>query len=174
MGRACAKEFLRTYPNGAQIAFLENPLANSVVSQMKGLDEVLNGTNVKVVARKSVTRYEQVLGTTEDIMQAYPDLDAFWGLNDDVGLIMLGAIQSAGLQDRIRVFTIGGSPQAKKSIASGGIWSAVVQLYRNVGKTAAEVAYKVLAGEKVDSVYYVDSFVINRDNIKNFDVDKWE
>jgi ribose transport system substrate-binding protein len=173
-GRNCAKEMLRTYPNGAKIAIQENPLADSVLSRVQGLEEGLAGTNVKIVTRKNLTRYEQVLGTAEDMIQAFPDLDAFWGLNDDVGLIMLGAVQSAGLQNQIKIFTVGGTPPAKKSIAVGGLWSTVVQLDRNMAQTSVDVAYKVLAGEKVDPVYRIGTFIINRDNIKSYDVDKWE
>jgi ribose transport system substrate-binding protein len=78
------------------------------------------------------------------------------------------------LKDRIKIFTVGGTPPGKKSVANGGLWSTVVQLDRKMGETAVEVAYKVLAGEKVDPVYRVGTFIINRDNIKDFDVDKWE
>jgi ribose transport system substrate-binding protein len=173
-GRLTGLEMVRIYPNGARVALIENPLAESVVSRVQGFEEGIKGSNVQIVDRKGITRYEQVLGTAEDMIQAHPDLNAFWALNDPVALIVLGAVQSAGLQKQINIFAVDGSPEGKKSISQGGIYGSAVQSNKNMAAKTVEVAYKVLAGEKVDPVYLVETYLATPDNIKDYNIDEWE
>ena len=43
-----------------------------------------------------------------------------------------------------------------------------------IGKVTIETAYKVLAGETFDDKIYIDSFIINADNISEYSLDGWQ
>jgi ribose transport system substrate-binding protein len=173
-GVLTGKEIIRLYPNGAQICLLENPLAESVVSRVKGLEDSIKDSKSVIIDRKAVTRMEQVLPFTEDMLQAHPNMDVFWSLNSDIALIIEGVLTSAGTADHVKVLSVGGGPAEKKNIAAGGVWATAAQSPITVGTKAAEIAYKVLAGERVDPEYPCDLKWITQENISNFNTNIWE
>ncbi|MDF2611189.1 MAG: rbsB1 [Lachnospiraceae bacterium] len=172
-GKQCGEELVKLYPDGAKICIIENPLAESVVQRVQGLEEAIKGTNVEIVGRKSIATMDVVLSTAEDLLQANPDVDAFWGLNDDVSLIIQGAVESADLTDQIKVFSVDGSPSGKKSVADGGLYATAAQSPSQIGLLAVDCAYKLLAGESIESTYSVDTQLVNTDNIADFDTANW-
>jgi ribose transport system substrate-binding protein len=173
-GELDGKEIVRLYPNGAKIALLENPAMESVRSRVAGLEAGIKGSKSTIIARKALGSYDQVISATEDMIQAYPEIDVFWSLNDPAALMMLGAVESAGIAGKVRVFSIDGAPSGKKSIADGGLYATAAQSPRTMGKTMVDVAYKLLAGEKVEPVISIDTFLITRENIKQYSADQWE
>jgi ribose transport system substrate-binding protein len=173
-GELCGEEIKRLYPNGAKICILENLLAESIIQRVNGLEQALKGSKSTIVARKGLTNYDQVLPTVEDMLQAHPDVDVFWGLNDPVALIMQGVIESAGVTGKIKVVSIDGAPSGKSSIASGGLHSTAAQSPATLGTIAVEVAYKLLAGEKINPSYSVDTFLITKDNVNKYPLDSWQ
>jgi ribose transport system substrate-binding protein len=173
-GELCGKEIIRLYPGGARVCILENPLAESVVERVKGLEQALGGSRSTIVDRKAITSYDMVLPAVEDMLQAHPDVDVFWGLNDPVALIMQGVVESAGVVGKVRVLSVDGAPSGKSSIAGGGMHSTAAQSPATLGTMGVELAYKLLAGEKLDPSYAVDTFLITKDNVNNYPLDSWQ
>jgi ribose transport system substrate-binding protein len=174
-GELCGQEIMRLFPNGANICVLEYPVSEAATSRLAGLESVIKGSKSVIVGRKAVvTGYDEVLPFTEDMLQAHPDVNAFWALNDPVGLIMVGVLESAGLSDKVKVVAVDGSPAGKQSIAANGLQATIAQSVLRMGSTAAELAYKILAGEKIEKNYSIDTILINRDNINQFDINGWQ
>jgi ribose transport system substrate-binding protein len=117
---------------------------------------------------------DKTLSQIEDFILAYPDLSCFFGLNDQVALMMVGSVDAAGFGDKIKVYGVDGSPAGKASIAAGGLAGTAAQSFKRMGNTAAELAYKVLAGEKLEPLYSIDTIMITRDNIGEFALDVFE
>lgn len=172
-GKLCGEEMVKLYPNGAKLCIIENPLAESVVQRVKGLQDAINGSNIKLVDRKSISSMDKVLSSAEDLLQAHPDVNIFWGLNDDVSLIVQGAVESAGIAKQVKVFSVDGSPSGKKSIAKGGVYLTAAQSPVSIGKKGAECAYDILAGKTVEKTYSIDTSIVNADNVKTVGSDNW-
>lgn len=172
-GKQCGEEIVKLYPNGANICVIENPLAESVVQRVQGLEEAIKGTNCKIIDRKSISSMDAVLGTAEDLLTANSDVNVFWGLNDDVSLIILGAIQSAGRADQIKVMSVDGSPSGKTSVKDGGLYATAAQSPVSLGKKAVECAYTLLDGGKVDAEYSLDTTLVTPDNVNDMSPDSW-
>lgn len=172
-GKLCGEEMVKLYPQGAKLCIIENPLAESVVQRVKGLQDAIEGSSIKLVDRKSISTMDKVLPSAEDLLQAHPDVNIFWGLNDDVSLIIQGAVESAGIADQVKVFSVDGSPSAKKSIAKGGVYLTAAQSPVSIGKKGAECAYDVLAGKTVEKAYSIDTSIVNTENVKTVDIDNW-
>ena len=83
-GKQDGEEIVKLYPDGCNIAILENPLAESVVQRVNGLESALEGTNCKIIDRKTFAAPDKILPTAEDILTAESDLQVFWGLNDQI------------------------------------------------------------------------------------------
>jgi len=145
-GRQCGESIVERYPDGCNICLIDNPLADSVVERVAGLEEAIDGTECKIIDRKSYSTMDAVLGDVEDLLQANSDIDVLWGLNDDFGLIMLGAVESAGLQDEIDVYSVDGSPSGKTSVQNGGMYATAAQSPVGIADKAIECAYTLLEG----------------------------
>lgn len=172
-GRQCGEEIVKLYPDGANICVIENALAESVVQRVQGLEEAIAGTNSKIVDRKSISTMDAVLGTAEDILTANDDIDVFWGLNDDVSLIILGAVESAGRAGQIKVMSVDGSPSGKTSVKDGGLYATAAQSPVSIGEKAVECAYTLLSGGSVDAEYSLDTTLVTPENVAQMKPDQW-
>lgn len=172
-GRQCGEEIVRMFPDGCNICIIENPLAESVVQRVQGLEEAIEGTNCTIVDRKSISTMDAVLSTAEDMLTANPDIDVFWGLNDDVSLIILGAVESAGRADEIKVMSVDGSPSGKTSVAEGGLYATAAQSPVSLGQKAVECAYTLLEGGTVEEEYALDTTLVTPENVNDMQPDQW-
>lgn len=172
-GAINGQQMLAAFPDGAKVALIDNPLAESVVSRLAGLQDTLAGTNIEIIGISHYSTTDKILPTFEDFLQTYPDLDILWGLNDDVGLIAQGVVESAGLTDQIKVFTVDGSPSCKQSIAKGGVYATAAQSPTAIGEKAVELAYEVLAGNPVEKTYSIETVSITAENIADYDLTAW-
>lgn len=174
-GFQCGQEMVRVAPpEGASLVLIESQTAESVVSRVKGIERAIAGTNVKIIDRKSLTTgMDQVLSLAEDLMTANTKIDYMWGANDNVALVILGAVEGAGRQNEIRVFGVDGAPAGKISVSKGGLWATAAQSPVAISQKAVECAYKLLNGETVEKTYSIDTKLINRDNVNENDPENW-
>lgn len=172
-GRQCGEEIVKLFPDGCNICVIENPLAESVVQRVQGLEEAIEGTNCTIVDRKSISTMDAVLGTAEDMLSANAAIDVFWGLNDDVSLIIQGAVESAGRTSEIKVMSVDGSPSGKTSVEQGGLYATAAQSPVSIGEKAVECAYTILEGGTVDAEYSLPTTLVTPDNVKDMDPGNW-
>ncbi len=172
-GNLCGEEMVKLYPDGAKLCIIENPLAESVVQRVKGLEDAIKGSKIELVDRKSISSMDKVLPSAEDLLQAHPDVNIFWGLNDDVSLVIQGAVESAGIAKQVKVFSVDGSPSSKKSIAKGGVYLTAAQSPVSIGKKGAECAFEVLSGKEIEKTYSIDTSIVTADNVKTVGEDNW-
>lgn len=172
-GRQCGEAIVELYPDGAKIALIDNPLAESVVDRVKGLTEAIEGTNCEIVDQLSYGTMDQVLNQVEDILTRNEDLDVLWGLNDEFGMIMLGAVESAGKADQIKVLAVDGSPSGKISVSEGGLYATAAQSPRSLSLQAAECAYTLLDGGEIEPEYTLPTTLVTQENCDEMVVDEW-
>lgn len=172
-GKLCGEKMVEMYPDGAKLCIIENPLAESVVQRVKGLEDAISGSKIQLIDRKSINSMDKVLSTAEDLLQAHPDVNIFWGLNDDVSLIVQGALESAGMTQQVKVFSVDGSPSGKKSILNGGLYATAAQSPVSIGEKGAQCAYQILAGQTVEKTYSIDTTLVTPDNIQAVGADNW-
>lgn len=172
-GRQCGEEIVKLFPDGCNICVIENPLAESVVQRVQGLEEAIEGTECKIIDRKSISTMDAVLGNAEDILTANDKIDVFWGLNDDVSLIIQGAVESAGRADEIKVMSVDGSPSGKTSVKDGGLYATSAQSPVSLGEKAVECAYTLLEGGEIETEYSVDTTLVTPENVEEMDPEQW-
>ncbi|WP_411676451.1 sugar ABC transporter substrate-binding protein [Caproicibacter sp.] len=173
-GQLCGEEIKKLYPEGAKICLIDNPLAQSVVQRVSGLEDALKGSKSTIVGRKSYTSMNAALGDMEDLLQAHPDTNVFWGLNDDFGLMAVGVVKSANLQDQVKVLCVDGSPAGKKSVAAGDLFGSAAQSPVSIGNKAVECALTLLDGGKLEKSYAIDTQLVTKDNVEQAGTDSWK
>ncbi|MGD9139590.1 MAG: sugar ABC transporter substrate-binding protein, partial [Desulfobacterales bacterium] len=116
---------------------------------------------------------EIAFNVTTNLMLAHPDVDAFFGHNDDntVGaeraLKAMGKLSKVGEKGHIYIVGIDGIKQALDSIRKGYIDCTISQEPVMMGEKSVEFAVQYLNGEKVTKHYYTPFTAITKENIDN-------
>src|SRR5437762_2706521 len=87
--------------------------------------------------------------TAQDILQAHPDLDAIFAINDPSALGAIAAIEKAGKTGKIKVIGFDGQPEAKKAVKDGKMYATVLQHPRQIASATIEAIDKYMSGEQV-------------------------
>jgi ribose transport system substrate-binding protein len=173
VGEAVAKKF----PNGGKIAILDAPYAAACVQRVDGFMKGLgaSASKFKVVAQQNGKGdIGESLPVAESILQANPDLVAFFCINDPSALGALSAVKSAKLTDKVSIYGVDGSPDAKASIKEGGLAATGAQSPINIGVECVKAANKILNGETVEKEIKVPTFLIDASNVDKYGVTGWQ
>jgi len=117
--------------------------------------------------------WERAMGMTtmENILQAQQDLDIAWGLNDNMALGALQAVEAAGLADKIMVIGYNADKEAKQAVKEGRLQATVAQQPAKIAETIVEeIAVKLMNGERdaIEPVIYIPVMLVTSENIDQF------
>ena len=95
--------------------------------------------------------------------------------NDPTALGALVAANSVGATNLI-IYGIDGSPEVKEEIAKDGsmIVATVAQSTDTIAQEAASVALQMMMDEKYQRVTYIDTYIITKENISEFNINTWQ
>lgn len=174
-GKVCGDDLVKRYPKGGKIVVLDSPTMNSINDRIAGFKAAIDGKGFTIVAEQDAKGDLQTsMKATEDILQAHSDIVAIMGGNDPTALGALAACKSAKL-DKILIYGVDGSPDAKKEISSGSqIVGTGAQSPIQIGVKSVVVAYQVLKGETFAKKVPVETFLINKDNVDKYGITGWQ
>lgn len=173
-GFVVGEDMKKHLPKGATVAILHSPLAQTCVERVEGFYKSA-GDYFKVVGEWEGKGDTAVSMTAaEDVLNGNLDLAAFFCINDPSAIGAVQAVESAGLTGKTLVWGIDGAPEAKHAIKAGRMMGTGAQSPMNIGKLAVEAAYKHLAGGKLEKNTVVPTFIINKENLDQFDIDGWQ
>ena len=178
-GYVCGKDMVERHPEGGNIVILDYPTAQSVVDRINGFNDAIkeSGVTFTVVAQQDAQGdLQKAMGIMDDILNRQFDggIIAAMGGNDPTALGIYASCLAAG-RTEIEIYGVDGSPDAKKAISEKGQFiGSGAQSPISIGKLSAEVAYKILNGEPFEFRTPVDTFMINQNNIGEYDVDGWQ
>jgi ribose transport system substrate-binding protein len=176
-GYLVGKDVTAKFPGGAKIAILDAPYAEACVQRVDGFMAALAEADAqyKIAAQQNGKGdIGESLPIAEAILQANPDLDVFFAINDPSALGALSAVMSAGLLHQVSVYGVDGAPEAKASIKEGGMTATGAQSPINIARQSVEVAYKILAGEEVEKEIKVPTFLIDASNVDEYGTEGWQ
>lgn len=168
-GVLCAQHLTKTLGiTKGNIVVLEHPTAKSAIERTDSfLKEIAKYPDLKVVAKQSSNgQLEISMPIMENIIQANPEITAVMALNDPTALGVIAALESAGKLKNVKaIYGVDGSADALKMIKAGKLTATAAQYPKEIGKIAAESAYKHLAGEKIPHEIKVPVQLITKDNL---------
>ena len=137
--------------NKGEVAIINYPTVQSVVSRIDGFKKALEGhPEVKIVAEQTGITRAEALAAAQNMLQANPDIDGIFGFGDDAALAAAVAVKSAGLQDKVKVIGFDGMQEARDAVDNDPIMVGVIRQYPDqMGKKAVETAVAVMKGETV-------------------------
>lgn len=158
-------EYLARLLNGqGRVAIIDHPEAASVQERVAGFEEALAAyPGIRIVQKvEGGGVRDKAMRAAQDLLEASPDLNAIFGINDDSALGALAAVESAGLQNKILIVGYDGTPEARKNILAGSALKAdTVQFPDRIGKKAIEIIAAYFRGESVPKVVPVAVGIID-------------
>ena len=172
-GYVCGLDLVEKCPDGGPIIVLDSPTMQSVVDRTDGFLAAIEGHGFEVVAQiDCMGNQEQGNLNGTDALTAHPDAVAIFGGNDPTALGAQAAAEAA--QSKALIYGVDGSPDIKALIAEGKVTGTGAQSPMTIGKTIAELYYKWKAGETIEARYPIETFMINSDNIAEYNNGGWQ
>ena len=174
-GVQCAQDMMAKM-DSARIVIMNHYNIKSTTLRVQGfLDTIEGHPQYEVVKEvKTTSELEVSMKMMKRILKTNLEFDVVLGGNDPTALGALAALQLNHVRNRVMIYGIDGSPDAKAMIHQGYLEGTSAQRPIEMGRTAAETAYEYLAGKKVDKNITVDVTLITRDNLSEFDIDGWQ
>ena len=172
-GYVCGLDLVEKVPEGGKIIVLDSPTMQSVVDRTDGFLEAIKDHGFEVVSQiDCMGNQEQGNLNGTDALTKDPDAVAIFGGNDPTALGAFAAAEAAG--SKALIYGVDGSPDIKALIAEGKVTGTGAQSPMTIGKTIAELYYKWLDGEELEDRYPIETFMINSDNIEEYNNGGWQ
>ena len=165
-GQLVGEQMAKDYPNGAKIAVLDFPENESCVDRVNGFLAGLGANKDKfdiVAQQDGKAALDVSLPLAEDIIQANPDLQAFFCINDPSALGAASAVKSANKKGTIGVYSIDASPAGKQALVDGDFTCVAAQVPIQISERSFKIAVDLLGGGSCENEYYLDSMLITKD-----------
>lgn len=174
-GVQCAEHLLKT-STGGKIALLKHSQARSSIDRIQGfLDKISANKNFEVVAEaECLGQLEVAMPAMEEMIRAHPEINIVMALNDPAAMGALAALQNENLSGNVKLYGVDGVPEVKEMIFSRRMTATAGQSPRQIGKLAADRAYKIFSGEHVEKIIKLPTRLLSAENISAAELDSWD
>lgn len=177
-GYICGEDLIAKCPEGGKIAILECPTQNSINDRITGFEEAIAKAEkgFEVVARADTTgEFERALEESEKMLMEHPDIVAIMCGNDQIAVGATTSVNVARAKE-VLIYGVDGSPDIKKELQKSDtqIAGTAAQSPIHIGQEAADIAERILTGQKFEKETYEEVFMINKDNVGMYGVDGWQ
>ncbi len=168
-GGRLAGEYLAKVMNGkGSVAVIGQPTVTSVLDRVQGFKEALSKfPEIKIVADVNGEGVrDKALQVAADILQAHPDLDGIFGINDDSALGALDAVQQFK-REHISIVGYDAIPAAVDAITKGTALKAdVVQFPKKIGESTIMKVKEYFSGAAVPKIVPVEVGIVDKDALQ--------
>ena len=153
-----------------QVAILDGIPVVPILERVRGFKAAMEEyPNMEIVdVQNGRQERDKAMSVVENMLQANPDLDSIFSVNDIGSLGALAAIQSSGLD--VTLYSVDGHPEAVEAILNGDIFKATsAQFPRDQVRIGLGMALaKYWSAEKVPAEVPVEVKLLNKDNASGF------
>ncbi len=155
-GKLAGEAMIEALGGKGKVAIIDHPEAESVILRTKGFEQVINEHNAKGAGKITIVaklpgggEKDKSFKAAEDILQAHPDLNGFFGINDPSALGAVAALEKAGKSGKVMIVGFDGNEEGKQAIKNGKIYADPVQSPTEIGKKTVDSIVKYMAGEEL-------------------------
>jgi ribose transport system substrate-binding protein len=165
-GGRLAGEYLAKFLGGkGTVGIINQPAITSVLDRVRGFTEAIGKfLDIKIVADVNGQGVrDRAMQAASDVLQAHPDIQGIFGINDDSAL---GALDAAQQFKKMNVAIIGydATPPAVDAITKGTQLKAdVIQYPKKIGSTTIQQIKAHFAGQQVPKIVPVDVGIVDKD-----------
>lgn len=173
-GVLCAEDMMERV-DSARIVVLDNPIQMSIDRRVQGFkDTIGKNENYQIVYEEvGAGEFEVSAEVMADFLSKDIEFDVVLGGNDPSALGALAALQQKHMEG-VLIYGIDGSPDFKSMLKLGSVTGTSVQSPKTIGRVAAETAYDYLAGLKVEEYISIEPYMLNQENLDDYEIDSWQ
>jgi ribose transport system substrate-binding protein len=167
IGRMAARYMIEQLGGKGKVALIGWPTITSTMDRETGFLEVLKeAPGIELVANQGAgMERSKSLEAAETILQAHPDVNAFFGVNESGAMGALGAVMARDNKD-IFIVGVDATPDLLDAIKNKTqITATIAQDPYLMGKTAVENAVKYIKGETVEKEIAVETSLVTNENV---------
>jgi ribose transport system substrate-binding protein len=176
-GRQAGELIKEALPQGGNImVFVGTMDALNAQERYRGLKEVLEGSNVKILdVRTDNTEFVRAKANAADTLVSYPDIAALVGLWSYNGPMILSAVKDAGKVGKVQIIAFDEEDETLNGIKEGAIYATVVQQPYKFGYESIQLMAKVIGGDRSGipetKQIFVPTLIIKKDKVDEFRAD---
>ncbi|MDD4699676.1 MAG: substrate-binding domain-containing protein [Oscillospiraceae bacterium] len=168
-GHLCAQALAKAIGGKGNVVEVTFSTTTTCFARQKGFEDEIkaNYPDIKILQSKDVEKatadYSQPIMV--DFLNAHPDIDGVFTINDPTARGAISAIKEAGKINHIKVVSVDGSEEGKGFIRAGEMVASAAQDPVGIGRTTVETAYKLIAGESVEANVIMPMIIIDASNV---------
>ena len=169
-------DYLLQNKESSKVVIMTHDAATSGRERVQGfLDTIEGHEGIEVVGKVPCEgQLEIAMPQMEKLIEQGKEFDSVFCLNDPSSLGAAAALESKGLLDKVDLYGIDASPDAKQLIYEGKMDASVAQFPSRIGEEAASAIYDLLDGKKVEAYISVPVELVTKENVENYNVDRWQ
>ena len=169
-------EYLMRNKDSSRVVIMTHETATSGRERVQGFLDTIKGNDKFTVVRKVPCegQLEIAMPKMEKIIEAGTRFDSVFCLNDPASLGVAAALDSKGLLDSVDIYGVDASPDAKQLIDEGKMKASVAQFPSQIGEEAANAIYDLLEGKEVERYISVPVELVTKENVEQYNVDRWQ
>ncbi|MCT4477093.1 ABC transporter substrate-binding protein [Peribacillus frigoritolerans] len=169
-GYLAGKKMAEDLGGKGKVAILDGIPVVPILERVKGFKAAIaENPGIEIVNTQNGKQDRaEAMKVTENMLQANPDLNALFSVNDEGALGSLGAIEASGKD--VSIYSVDGHPEAIEAIVKGGVFKATTaQFPRDQVRIALGMALAKLWGaEVVPTEVPIDVKLQTKENAKDF------
>lgn len=169
-------DYLLQKKESSKVVILTHEAAASGRERVQGfLDTIKGHEEIEVVEEVPCEgQLEIAMPQMEKLIEQGKEFDSVFCLNDPSSLGAAAALETKGLLDKVDIYGIDASPDAKQLIYEGKMRASVAQFPSRIGEEAANAIYDLLDGKEVKSYISVPVELVTKENVEYYNVDRWQ
>ena len=164
-GQKAGEQMLKLLPDGGKVAAIGG-IAGDVTSGAR-IDGFTQATTGKLELIQTVAanwERQEALTQATNLMRAQPDLKGFFVANDDMGLGVARAVQTAGKAGQIKIISVDGIKDALTAVKNGEVDAVVAQYPYAIGLMGMEACQAAAKGATLPANVEAPVEVVTKEN----------
>jgi ribose transport system substrate-binding protein len=155
-----------------QLAILQGQIGTTPqVDRQKGFGAALSAApGIKVVAQQPADwAQDKAFSVAQDMLQAKPDINIFWGQADAMALGAAQAVKNANVKHKVIIAGFDGDFAGLKGVRAGTIDATMVQQTQAMGRLSVQSALDLAAGKTLPKTQLQKAFLLTKADTKKAD-----
>jgi ribose transport system substrate-binding protein len=166
-GRLIGEYLAKALSGKGKIAIIDHAEVTSSQERVRGFEEAMAKLpDIKIVAKQSGMGVRDRAATTmENILQAHPDLNGVFGINDNTALGVISVLQARGKKD-VLVVGFDADSEARDAIKKGVLLADAAQAPDKIGAATIDAVTAYLGGHTVPKEVAIETSIVDKASIK--------
>lgn len=169
-------EYFLSQHDSARVVIMTHEAAVSGQERVQGfVDTISAHSDMEIVKRiECEGQLENAMPGLRESIEEGVVFDSVFCLNDLASVGAAAALDEQHMSGRVKLYGVDASPDSKALIAEGMMEATAAQFPTEIGEKAAKAIYQLLDGESVEKNILIPVELVTRENVEQFDINRWQ